>query len=285
MITFLRYTLLFFFYSAAGWVVESLYCSIGEKRLVNRGFMTGPMCPIYGTGAIVMTLFMYNPYKDRPLIVFLLGMVLCDIVEYLTSVIMEFLFHARWWDYTYEFLNIKGRICLKHTLFWGIASVSFVYIIHPGVDTLLLKMNEDTVIILTAAILIVFFVDIIHSIVKALDVINLLIKVNKAISVFSGGINTVKNTVQEKYQSIQDELDKGNEKINYTITDIYNQLVEFIEQCEKWFKLPDKNNPDNKYSSRFLRNGLNIEKYTRKQIEKLKLLAEEFKLEFFDEDI
>ena len=127
MISFLRYLLLFFFYSTAGWVVESTYCSIGEKRLVNRGFMTGPMCPIYGTGALVMTLFMYNPYKDRPLIVFLLGMLLCDIVEYFTSVIMETLFHARWWDYTYEFLNIKGRICLKHTLFWGIASVAFVF--------------------------------------------------------------------------------------------------------------------------------------------------------------
>lgn len=285
MITFFRYTLLFFFYSAAGWVVESLYCSIGEKRLVNRGFMTGPMCPIYGTGAIVMTLFMYNPYKDRPLMVFLLGMILCDIVEYITSVIMEVLFHARWWDYTYEFLNIKGRICLKHTLFWGIASVSFVYILHPGIDKLLFKLSDDTVTVLTIAILIVFSADIIHSIVKALDIRNLLIKVNNAISVFSGGINSVRNAAMEKYQAIQDELDKGNEKINYTVTDIYNQLLEFIEQCEKRFSLPEKNSDDRKYSSRLLRNGLSIEKYTRKQIDKLKKLAEEFRNEYFDDEL
>ena len=282
MIAFFKYMLLFFFYSFGGWVIESTYCSVGEKRLINRGFMTGPMCPIYGTGALVMTLFMYNPYKDRPLIVFILGMILCDIVEYLTSVIMEALFHARWWDYTYEFLNIKGRICLKHTLFWGIASVGFVYLIHPKTDSILSKFSDKTIIILSVIILVVFAIDIIHSIIKAIDIINLQIKLNKAIAYLNGGFNTVKNAAQEKYQVIIDELDKGNEKINYTKTDIYNHMLEIIEQAELRFMKPDKNN---KYSSRFLRNGMNIEKYTRKQLEKLKALADNFLNEFFDDEI
>ena len=283
MISFLRYLLLFFFYSTAGWVVESTYCSIGEKRLVNRGFMTGPMCPIYGTGALVMTLFMYNPYKDRPLIVFLLGMLLCDIVEYFTSVIMETLFHARWWDYTYEFLNIKGRICLKHTLFWGIASVDFVYILHPGVDKTILGFSDKTIIVLSVVILIIFTADIVHSTIKAIDIISLNNKLNKAIAFFNGGFNTVKTAAQEKYQILQDGLDKGNEKINYTKSELYVQLTEFIEQTELRFMRPEKNN---KYSSRFFRNGMKIEKLTRNQLDKLKALANEFINEFFeDEDI
>lgn len=283
MISFLRYLLLFFFYSTAGWVVESTYCSIGEKRLVNRGFMTGPMCPIYGTGALVMTLFMYNPYKDRPLIVFLLGMLLCDIVEYFTSVLMETLFHARWWDYTYEFLNIKGRICLKHTLFWGIASVAFVYILHPGVDKIILGFSDKTIIVLSGIILIIFSADIIHSTIKAIDIISLNNKLNKAIAFFNGGFNTVKTAAQEKYQILQDGLDKGNEKINYTKSELYVQLTEFIEQTELRFMRPEKNN---KYSSRFFRNGMKIEKLTRNQLDKLKALANEFINEFFeDEDI
>ena len=283
MISFLRYLLLFFFYSTAGWVVESTYCSIGEKRLVNRGFMTGPMCPIYGTGALVMTLFMYNPYKDRPLIVFLLGMLLCDIVEYFTSVIMETLFHARWWDYTYEFLNIKGRICLKHTLFWGIASVAFVYILHPGVDKIILGFSDKTIIVLSVVILIIFTADIVHSTIKAIDIISLNNKLNKAIAFFNGGFNTVKTAAQEKYQILQDGLDKGNEKINYTKSELYVQLTEFIEQTELRFMRPEKNN---KYSSRFFRNGMKIEKLTRNQLDKLKALANEFINEFFeDEDI
>ena len=283
MISFLRYLLLFFFYSTAGWVVESTYCSIGEKRLVNRGFMKVPMCPIYGTGALVMTLFMYNPYKDRPLIVFLLGMLLCDIVEYFTSVIMETLFHARWWDYTYEFLNIKGRICLKHTLFWGIASVAFVYILHPGVDKTILGFSDKTIIVLSVVILIIFTADIVHSTIKAIDIISLNNKLNKAIAFFNGGFNTVKTAAQEKYQILQDGLDKGNEKINYTKSELYVQLTEFIEQTELRFMRPEKNN---KYSSRFFRNGMKIEKLTRNQLDKLKALANEFINEFFeDEDI
>ena len=142
----IKYILLFFFYSAGGWLLESIYCSIGEKRIINRGFLTGPLCPIYGTAALVMTILIYNPFKDRPLIIFLLGIVLCDIVEYLTSYIMEKLFSARWWDYTYEFLNIRGRICLKHTLYWGIISVAFVRVLHPAVENLYAKINGDYLI-------------------------------------------------------------------------------------------------------------------------------------------
>ena len=112
-----KYILLFFFYSAGGWLLESIYCSIGEKKIINRGFLTGPLCPIYGTAAIVMVVLIYNPFRDNALVVFLLGIVLCYIVEYITSYIMEKLFAARWWDYTYELLNINGRICLKHSLY------------------------------------------------------------------------------------------------------------------------------------------------------------------------
>ena len=88
MNTVLFYVVEFFFYSAAGWLIESLYCSIGEGRIINRGFLTGPMCPIYGTAALVMTVCLYNPFFDRPLLVFLLGMLLCNVVEYMTSFLM-----------------------------------------------------------------------------------------------------------------------------------------------------------------------------------------------------
>lgn len=141
MNTIVKYILLFFFYSAAGWLLESVYCSIGEKKIINRGFLTGPLCPIYGTAAIVMAVLIYNPFKDKPLLVFLLGIIFCDIVEYITSYVMEKLFAARWWDYTYEFMNLNGRICLKHSLYWGVISVVFVKTIHPAVERLYEKIN------------------------------------------------------------------------------------------------------------------------------------------------
>lgn len=280
MISVFRYILIFFFYSAAGWAVESLYCSIGEKRIINRGFLTGPMCPIYGTGALVMTVCLYNPFSDKPLMVFLLGMILCDIVEYLTSVLMETLFHARWWDYTYEFMNIKGRICLKHTLFWGIASVAFVYVLHPGVDHTMLKLSDQTIIIVVCAILVVFVIDLIHAFVKALDIRNLQIKLAAVTAKVSEAASSVKNAFENGYETIQEGLDKGNEKINHTASELTSQVQDVLAQFELRFKKEVKSK--NKYSSRYFRNSLNIEKYTRKQIERLKSLADDFKANFFE---
>ena len=284
MINFLRYVLLFFFYSTAGWCVESLYCSIGEKRLINRGFLTGPMCPIYGVGALVMTVFLYNPYKDKPLMVFLLGMIMCDIVEYFTSWIMETLFQARWWDYTYEFMNIKGRICLKHTVYWGIGSVFFVYLIHPGIDKTLATLSDKIVFIVTSVILAVFTADVIHAVIKALDIRNLLIKLNKAIDFLDGGVTNIVNVIEDKYQSIQDGIDKSNIKINDAKAEIYYQISDLVDEINLRFDLKGKKENINKYSSRFFRNGLIVEKYTRKQLEKLKILLKDFKNVIFEND-
>lgn len=267
-----KYILQFFFYSAVGWAVESTYCSFGEKRLINRGFLTGPMCPIYGTGSLVMTVFLYNPFYDRPLMVFLLGMLLCDIVEYITSVLMEVLFHSRWWDYTYEFLNIKGRICLKHTLFWGIASIGFVYIIHPFVDGVLDLINPTASIILLVAVLLVFAIDVVHSFVKALDIRQLQVKLNKLIETVSGGLDSVKATIEDKIE--QHSSDKQG---------VSEQTQDIFHQFELRFSKKANNKKEkNKYSSRFFHNGLNIEKDTRKRLDKLKSLIDEIKANIFE---
>lgn len=278
MIGILKYIILFFFYSAAGWVVESTYCSIGEKRFINRGFLTGPMCPIYGTGALVMTVFLYNPFYDKPLFVFLLGMLLCDIVEYITSFLMELLFHARWWDYTYEFLNIKGRICLKHTLYWGIASIMFVYVLHPGIDSIIEGMNDKAIIGITVTVLAVFAVDLVHSFIKALDVRNLIMKLTKAIDLVHNGIISVKNKVE-------DTIDKGNNYIIEFKNEYIEQIEETVQQATLQFESSKSGKEKKaKNSSRYLRNNFNVEKYAKKQLEKLNELKDSIKAELFENE-
>lgn len=278
MIGILKYIILFFFYSAAGWIVESTYCSIGEKRFINRGFLTGPMCPIYGTGALVMTVFLYNPFYDKPLFVFLLGMLLCDIVEYITSFLMELLFHARWWDYTYEFLNIKGRICLKHTLYWGIASIMFVYVLHPGIDSIIEGMNDKAIIGITATVLAVFAVDLVHSFIKALDVRNLIMKLTKAIDLVHNGIRSVKNKVE-------DTIDKGNNYIIEFKNEYIEQIEETVQQATLQFESSKSGKEKKaKNSSRYLRNNFNVEKYAKKQLEKLNELKDSIKAELFENE-
>ena len=141
------YVLTFFLYSAVGWFFESCYCSVRPRKWVNRGFLYGPMCPIYGSGAVMLSLalgkFSKLPiYRHgwylTPVLTFLLGALLADVLEFLTSLVMEKLFHARWWDYSQKKFNIQGRICLTHTLYWGGATLIFLYFIDPRVSALLL---------------------------------------------------------------------------------------------------------------------------------------------------
>ena len=271
------YIIIFFFYSAVGWLIESTYCSIGEKRLINRGYLTGPMCPIYGTGALVMTICLYKPFADKPLYVFLLGMLICDVVEYTTSFLMETLFHARWWDYTYEFANIKGRICLKHTLYWGIASIAFVYLVHPYVDRIINSFNPAVLRYIMIAILVIFVIDVINAFRKALDVRNLLLKLNSVLDTAVTAFHTVKNSITNAYINMQDNVEKQNEKISGAQNEVFYQIQELLEQFELRFSRSNKADKDKrKYSNRLLHNSFNIEKYARKQIGKLKSIVENY---------
>lgn len=282
MTTLIKYTLLFFFYSASGWLLESLYCSIGEKKLINRGFLTGPMCPIYGVSAIVLTVLIYNPFKDNPLLVFLLGIIFCDIVEFITSLIMEKLFAARWWDYTYEFMNINGRICLKHSLYWGVISVVFVRVIHPAVDKLYNKIDGDYLIWIFAVIMVIFIIDLINAVVKAMDIRKLQIKLNNTITAVSSHFSGAKETVEEKYAVLKDMIEKQSDKIvdfRYQIEDLYNQFeIRFdrITQKEK------RSKKIKSLSNRIFYNNPIFEKHTKMKLEKLKAIIDEIKANVYE---
>ena len=279
----IKYTLLFFFYSAGGWLLESIYCSIGEKRIINRGFLTGPLCPIYGTAALVMTILIYNPFKDRPLIIFLLGIVLCDIVEYLTSYIMEKLFSARWWDYTYEFLNIKGRICLKHTLYWGIISVAFVRVLHPAVENLYAKINGEYLIYILIAVLAVFTLDVINAVRKALDIRKLQQKLSSLQESIVEFYSSVKASISEP-QKIYDLMEKSKDKaveFKYAVDDVFYELDKKLAMPVKGAK-KSKDRKEIDLPSRLFYNNPTFVKLTRKQMQKLKDLINEVKSNIYE---
>jgi len=274
----IKYTLMFFFYSAAGWLLESIYCSIGEKRIINRGFLTGPLCPIYGTAALVMTILIYNPFKDKPLIIFLLGIILCDIVEYITSLIMEKLFSARWWDYSYEFMNIGGRICLKHTLYWGIISVVFVRVLHPAVENLYARIDGDYLTYILIAVLSVFALDLINAVRKAMDIRKLHIKLNSLQKTIGEFYLTVKSSIGEP-KIIHELIDKSKDKaieIKYTVDDVFYELEQKLARPTKKYK-EEKRDKKSVLPSRLFYNNPNFERRTRKQMQKLKELMDEIK--------
>lgn len=120
------------FYSVAGWVYESFICSVEARYFINRGFLNGPYCPIYGFGAVFDLIFLGK--IENPFLLFLLGVIVTCTLEYFTSYAMEKIFHARWWDYSKRKFNINGRVCLLGAIVFGIFSVVLILWLHPFVS-------------------------------------------------------------------------------------------------------------------------------------------------------
>lgn len=150
-----------------GWTLEVITSYVRHKKFVNRGFMLGPYCPIYGYSSIIM-IFYLNNYKDNALTVFLLAIVICSIVEYLISYIMEKMFSARWWDYSNRKFNVNGRICLTNAFFFGLLGLLLV----PLFEDILSKINNNTLTIIGIILIIIFVSDLITSLVITFNLKN-----------------------------------------------------------------------------------------------------------------
>ena len=159
---FLSYFCIFFTYSVIGWILESILVSIKENKIINRGFLIGPYCPIYGTGALGMILYL-EQYKNNIVTVFFLAVTLCSILEYVTSYLMEKLFKTRWWDYSKEKFNLNGRICGKNACIFGIGGILLIYIVHPLLKNILKSINPTILLIIIIICLILFTIDTIIS--------------------------------------------------------------------------------------------------------------------------
>lgn len=164
-----RYFLLFMTYAFLGWVMEVCCKSIQYKRFINRGFLIGPYCPIYGWGALLITLLLQK-YSNDPVALFVLGMLICSFLEYFTSYVMEKIFHARWWDYSTKKFNINGRICLDTMIPFGILGVLIVYFINPRLYNFFNGFNTVTLNIICIVILLIFLLDNVLSMVILISV-------------------------------------------------------------------------------------------------------------------
>ena len=149
------YFLLFIIYSCAGWLLE-VSCKLVEyKRFINRGFLIGPYCPIYGWGAVAITFLLYR-YSYDPLVLFIMTIITCGILEYITSWAMEKIFKARWWDYSKRKFNLNGRICLGTIIPFGIFGILLTYVTNPFLINILNKANINTLNIVAIALFVLY---------------------------------------------------------------------------------------------------------------------------------
>ncbi|MGL4849792.1 MAG: putative ABC transporter permease [Clostridium sp.] len=168
-----EFILYFTIYSFIGWIVECIYCAIIDKVWVNRGFLNGPVCPVYGVGSICVV-WGLSGFKNNIVVLFLVAVVVTTIVEYITAVALEKMFNLKWWDYsTYKF-NYKGRICLLNSVLFGLGSVVLVKFIQPFIKEFVEVAKIEYGIYLVIALTLIFVVDFVITLLSLINMKNVL---------------------------------------------------------------------------------------------------------------
>ena len=225
----------FIIYSVMGWIMESTVRSVCERKLINTGFLKGPCCPIYGIGAIIMFLFLGN-FEDKPILLFFLAILVLTFWEYIVGVLLETIFHTKYWDYSEQKFNFQGRICLTNSLCWGLLGVGFIKFLHPFVINMLSYVDKNLLIYIITILSIVFLVDVIVSVINVMNIKSTLEKIEemnkeikeklkelKNLSLMKGkdAEKDIERVTVEKMQKLVDQLKK---KRNKTILKLYKNV-------------------------------------------------------------
>lgn len=243
------YFLLFLIYSFLGWCIETVGNLIQRRKFVNRGFLLGPYCPIYGCGAIFITILL-NYFIDKPILLFLMAILVCGILEYMTSFIMEKIFHLRWWDYSDKKININGRVCLNTIIPFGILGMIIMYWTNPFFIEKLNILSSNTLNIVFYILSAIYATDVIISLATILRIKSTTTIVNrenkedntaeitkKVREVLLGRsfaerrlvnahpkLQVVKIKVKEKVEKTKKEIEKQKETIQDKVNETKNSI-------------------------------------------------------------
>lgn len=205
---FYELTWIFIVYAFIGWCAEVAYAALDTGKFVNRGFLNGPYCPIYGCG-VVIVVGALTPLKGNLLILFLGSFLLTSLLEFVTGFILEKAFHNKWWDYSDKPFNIKGYVCLKFSIYWGFACVFIMDILHPIIYKGITCIPYILGMILLIIFLGVFIVDLFIT-------VSTILKLNKRLRMM--------DEIAAQIHKISDEIGEN----------IYENVAEAIEKSEKF---------------------------------------------------
>lgn len=219
--TFYEVVWIFIIYAFIGWCAEVSFAALNKGVFVNRGFLNGPYCPIYGCGVLAVVVAL-TPLKDNLLLLFLGSMVLTTVLEFITGFILEKAFHDQWWDYSDEPFNIKGYVCLKFSVMWGLACVFIMRIIHPIIYGFIRWIPFPVGATCLVVIMICFLVDIIVT-------VSTIIKFNRRLRLLdemAAKLKVVSNKIGENvYENVMDALEKKEE-----FEENHSELLEGLEE-------------------------------------------------------
>ncbi len=236
MDTLYEFLWLFMIYSFLGWAVEVSFIALTQGRLLNRGFLNGPLCPIYGFGMLGV-LVLLEPVSGNLLILFLGGMVVCTLLECFVGWALDKIFHMRWWDYTDKPLNFHGYICLSYSVMWGLGAVFVVRIIHPIIIGLVDLIPEKYGVIPLSIIYIAFVVDIIVTIKTMIGITRRLGELdriaeslNKMGDEVSQLVGTAMIDTSEKISESRERIAESSKEFGERITESSKEFNERISE-------------------------------------------------------
>lgn len=176
--TGIQWLFFFYFYCFFGWCFESVYVSIKNKKLINRGFIRGPFLPLYGSGALMM-LVVSAPVQDSLVLTYVMGCIGATILEYITGVVMETIFKIKYWDYSKQKFNFQGHICLSSSLAWGGLTILMTEVLHQPVEDFVRGIPEKTLLPIVFILTVVIVADFTLSFREAIDLRDVLIRMEE----------------------------------------------------------------------------------------------------------
>ncbi|MFS8630437.1 MAG: hypothetical protein LOD92_04635 [Bacillales bacterium] len=241
--TFVDYAWFFLIYAFLGWCTEVAYKAVTSGKFVNRGFLLGPLCPIYGFGMILL-LIIFQPIKDNVILLFFGAIIITSALEFITGYILEKVFHHKWWDYSDVPFNIKGYICLKFSLAWGLAAVFVIHIVHPSVEKFVSFMNHPPGHLVLAILFASLIADVIVTVLgimkikKRLRLLDNIAKKLKAssdelgINIYKGVSTAIKTTsqVKHKLKVSKTELEAAIEKRKEYLAELRNKYEKLLKE-------------------------------------------------------
>ena len=226
---------IFLIYAFLGWCAEVAFAAVHKGKFVNRGFLNGPVCPIYGVGMLVVVTFLWG-LRSNLILLFLGSAGLTTALEYATGWILEKFFHDKWWDYSDKPFNVKGYICLEFTILWGLAAAFIVGAVHPFVFILIKKTPFELGVILMAVFLAAFVTDLVITVTalaKLPKKLNAMLEAEKALKAISDkiGENISETAINAKAKG--DELVEENRpKIEELKAEYEQKAAEYKRQFE-----------------------------------------------------
>ena len=225
-INFLNILTYFILYSFLGWVLESVFKTILQKKPVNSGFLNGPFCPIYGIGAIIMFVFLKG-FKDNSILLFFIAFLILSIWEYIVGFLLEKIFKTKYWDYSDRKINIHGRVCLMNSIFWGILGVVYINYINPFMVQLLSLIDTKIVLYLDIILSVGLIIDCIISIISIVEIdsaLKYIDELNYEIKSKLDEIKIITKTIDKSKGSVQSIIDELNKEKDKFVERLYKRI-------------------------------------------------------------